>query len=177
MSASVRRRLVIDADVLRGAGQPGTPSESGAARLAFLNAVLSICHHAVVSAELGREWEEHASTAARQWWAAMVSRSKTDPPVALSGDDPLKERVLSTAPTSHERAIMEKDWHLILAALQSDGLIVSCERRARLHFSRAALQVAELRALVWADPHDPGVREWLQEGAPTVPEKCLGHLP
>ena len=177
MSAPMRRRLVVDADVLYGAGQPGTPSDSGARRTKFLNAVLTICHHAVVSTELGREWEEHASKVAVEWWAPMVSWSKTDPPDALSGDDSLKERVLATTPTAAERAIMEKDWHLILAALQSDGLIVSCERKARRHFHRAARDVPELSRLVWVDPHEDDILEWLREGAPTVPERCLGYQP
>jgi len=174
VSAPVRRRLVIDADVLHGAGDPGTPSASGARRVAFLKAVFAICHRVAVPAELQDEWRRHSSAEAREWYVYMWSMGKVEP-VVLRHDAALRERVLATAPTRNERAIMAKDWHLILAALQSDGLIVSCDGHARRHFHRAATDVPELSRLVWADPHEDGILEWLREGAPTVPERCLGY--
>ena len=74
-----------------------------------------------------------------------------------------------TATTEKQAVIMEKDFHLLEAALATDGLIASLDRESRKLFERAARSVRRLRTLVWVDPtsveNDP--IGWLKAGAPT----------
>jgi hypothetical protein len=62
---------------------------------------------------------------------------------------------------------MIKDAHLIEAARATDRIVVSLDERARALFREAALEVSELRVVMWANPdnQEEGVVEWLDRGA------------
>ena len=169
-----RRTLIIDTDVLGGAGESG---HLHAQKLwDFLRLVLDICHRAGVTAALEVEWRAHASKYAVTWQAAMAKRGKRS--LLHRSAARLRKRTLAAAGDPAVRAIMEKDWHLVEGALEADKVIVSCERQARLHFARAAATVADLRGLTWVDLNrcDPDeVKQWLHAGAAPWPEWMLAQ--
>lgn len=71
---------------------------------------------------------------------------------------------------------MEKDLLLILAALETDGLIASCDSKARALFVLAAVQIYDIRNIVWVNPNDvmDHCGEWLKSGARHAQERSLG---
>ena len=60
--------LVVDADILRAAGDSGGHASK---TREMLQAILQICHRVILSSEAQREWKKHASQFSRSWWLAM----------------------------------------------------------------------------------------------------------
>ena len=64
---------------------------------------------------------------------------------------------------------MQKDFHLLDAALATDQTIISLEEIIRGLFARATQRVGEIRDIVWVNPERMEEEEplvWLQNGAP-----------
>src|SRR5215471_15279536 len=80
MAASVERskRLVIDASVARAAGGEDADSPTAKYCRDFLKAVLSICHHVVMTPEISEEWKQHQSRFTSQWRVSMEARKKVE---------------------------------------------------------------------------------------------------
>jgi hypothetical protein len=173
MTAPSRKCLVIDADVMRAAGglDRDDPRSSGCSL--FLQAVLEVCHSVAVTDVILEEWEKHQSYFASTWETSMEQhRKRLDTTPAFSDD--LRARIAATAPGEGERAILQKDMHLIEAALAADMVVVSLDITARYHFAHAAESVTELRELVWISPvqmSQCALRAWLEDGA--TPEEPM----
>jgi len=148
---------VIDASVAQASGegaQEARPCRD------FLLAVLKVCCRIVLSDEGREEWERHMSNFASDWLTKMVSKRK-DYRTGTGISQSLKTRVLSTADGA-EREAMEKDWHLIEAALDTDRMVASLDDEARGLFKSAARQVGGIGGVVWVNPKelkDP--KRWL----------------
>ena len=67
-------------------------------------------------------------------------------------DPQLREKILRTAASEKESDAMERDAHLLEAALEADGLIASNDNEARGLFEKASRSVKQLRALTWVNP-------------------------
>jgi hypothetical protein len=176
-----RRRIVIDADVARSAG-PSGDSQSRPARCArFLESLRDICHLKVLTGALRKEWRSHRSGFFQEWRVSMWARgSHKVAETELRIDVTWREGILRTAATPADRAEMEKDLHLVEAALATDGIIVSCDEAARRRFAQAARTVRQLRNVVWVNParmDGEAAREWLEAGAPPRDEWKLGYRP
>lgn len=72
------RRLVIDANVVRAAGE--TEHTVSSACRKFLDAVARFEHRVVMTTEIQQEWRDHASRYARKWLTRIV-RQETCLPV------------------------------------------------------------------------------------------------
>ena len=121
--AKVSRLLVIDASVLRGAGEKAGHS---AHCTQVLSTILEICHRAVFCSEIQTEWNKHQSRMAVKWRAAMNARKKLiridiqthTKRIAARVDDLLQA-------TAAQKAALEKDVHLLAAAAHSANVIVT----------------------------------------------------
>ncbi len=75
---------------------------------------------------------------------------------------------------------MQKDFHLLEAALETDKTVISLDQTVRTLFAQAAQQVGEIRDVVWVNP-DRTVEEqpivWLQNGAPNEAHRQLSAYP
>ena len=72
-----------------------------------------------------------------------------------------------------------KDFLLIKAALGTDKIIVSLDEKARKPFKIAAIQVNELKDIVWINPdkiEEEKPIEWLENGAEAESDRLLGTL-
>jgi len=172
MAIKSRKRLVIDASVLRAAGQSDHPTSHRCR--AFLDEVLRICHKAVVSGSAATEWRRHSSRFSLAWQAAMASRGK------LMYEDPPPVADLRTAvdalTAAADQVAATKDLHLVEAALAADYVVASLDDRARRVFALVSKDVAALRAVAWANPSldDRAVLLWLREGALAGTQRRLG---
>jgi hypothetical protein len=172
------RRLVVDASVAGAAGgKTATAPTSKLCRdfLLTLQQKTDCC--VAMPGQLRDEWERHRSLFARTWLTAMASRRRVD-----FGDVPLKNkmrraivRVAATKPA--EVAALEKDFHLIEAALDNDRTVVSLDETVRKLFKAAAQSVAAIKKVVWVNPVEPAedAVEWLRGGAKAEAVRMLGH--
>jgi hypothetical protein len=163
MKAKQSRRLVIDACIARSAGTTDHPISRACRE--FLRAVLDVCHRAVFSPELSREWKEHRSDFAVRWRAATVARKKIEYLDSVN-EHPAMRAEIQKMPRAIE---ILKDVHLIEAALATDQIIISSdENTARIPFREIAAKVRSIRHIVWVNPTfaEECAMEWLQDGAP-----------
>lgn len=175
----VSKRLVIDASVARSSGGEEATYPVSVHCRDFLKAVLDICHKVVMTPDIREEWNKHQSEFARKWRSQMVARRKfefLDIPV----NDDLWEKIDILAGSNKQRAEMFKDLRLIEAAIATDKTVVSLDdNTARKFFSRASVQVDELKDIVWVNPtkiEEEKPIEWLTEGAKPESDRLLGTL-
>ncbi len=178
-----KKRLVIDASLARSAGETDSLASSRARH--FLNAVLEICHRTIFTPAIRAEWDRHQSNFTRKWRVQMHSRKKIDV-LPLAQNESLRKGLLKTVrnltnpeeQASNERAI-EKDCHLIEAALAADRIIASSDRKARNLFARGCQTVHEIQPIMWI-MHDQEAMEslkaWLEDGAPDEMVRRLMHI-
>lgn len=123
------RLLAIDASVLRSAGIKEGHSSHCAA---LLTLVLDIGHRAAFSSEIKAEWDKHQSRLAIKWRTAMVARKQIIPlnAQALQGrQQAITARIAAHASLSGpDRFALEKDAHMLAAAVEADRVIVTGDR-------------------------------------------------
>lgn len=175
MAKRKSKRLVIDTSVARAAGARDAIDTRSKQCRDLLTHILTICHQVVMTPELRDEWQKHQSHFTNAWRVAMVARKKmffVDPPAYAE----LLAQVEATAASDKLREAMFKDFLLIRAALETDRTIISGDEKARQPFTVAAQTIAELKAVVWVNPHEDhlAVIRWLERGAEPEPERCLG---
>ena len=81
-----------------------------------------------------------------------------------------------TATRDNEIEDMQKDFHLLEAALATDQTIISLDETIRQLFARASQRVGEIRDIVWVNPDRTEEEEplvWLQNGAPPEDHRKL----
>lgn len=121
--ARVSRLLVIDASVLRSAGER-TGHSAHCTRV--LNSILEICHRAVICTEIQKEWNKHQSRMSSKWRASMNARKKLVKTDISVHQARLSEQIQNLAQvTTVQRSAMAKDVHLLAAAAHADHIIVS----------------------------------------------------
>jgi hypothetical protein len=139
----------------------------------------------VLTPELRAEWGRHASIYSARWRAAMYSRRRVrDLPVAhddglrrnlarcargIAGKDPAQIPGIQSA--------MEKDAHLLEAAIAARGTVASLDDKVRYHFSKCAKNNHSLRAIHWVNPTRPeeDAVTWVRSGAPVEQSRTLEH--
>lgn len=156
-------RLVIDTNVLRGASSTTDASPPGSLLRAVLDAIFRICHRAVISPELEREYRVHASKFGVRWLSAMRRKGKVVETPAIETSRARRWKQSEHLRSGEQRAELEKDLHLVLAALETDGIVVSGEKRVRALLLKV-MEPGEVE-LGWALV-GPETVPWLELGAP-----------
>jgi len=92
-------------------------------------------------------------------------------------DEPLRERIAAAGPHQIAADAMQKDVHLIEAALATDRIVISLDDTVRRLFAGASVNIRELRPVVWANPATEGeeLLNWIKAGAKDEKERRLGH--
>ena len=168
MRARDSKRLVIDADVARAAGSETATHPRAEHCRDFLNAVLSLSHRMVMTEQINNEWKNHQSRFARRWRVSMDARKKIDridPPENAE----LQAKVTTTTNNENEIEVLQKDFHLLQAALVTDQTIISLDETVRQLFKQASQSVGEIRDIIWVNPDRTAEEQpiaWLQNGAP-----------
>ena len=171
MRARDSKRLVIDTDVVQASGKEEATKPRPVHCRNFLKEVRTQNHRVVMTRKISDEWRRHLSHFARGWMVSMYARRKIDyinPPE----DETLKNKVASTANKVKEVEAVEKDFHLLQAALATDRTVISLDETIRELFAQASQQVGEIRDIIWVNPERTEEKPivWLQNGAP--PEAC-----
>ena len=123
------RLLVVDASILHSAG---VREGYSAVCMSLLNAILTICHRAVITQDILEEWNKHQSSLAKKWRASMVGRRKL---IKLDHVDRnfFDDQVTQNVPAGDVKKKREllKDIHLLAAAYQADKLLLTAD--VKLH--------------------------------------------
>lgn len=186
MSTKNSKLLVIDACVLASSGYENATHPTSKHCHQFLQNVLRICHRAVLTRDLEKEWKKHESNFGQIWRGEMERRGKLIYIKSLEDSD-LRAKIymadiLLENLTENQRSQVKKDIHLIEAALATDKIVISLDdKTARRFFTQAAQQVEELRELKtisWVNPDKPEESpiSWLKSGANPEPERLLGFI-
>ena len=169
------KRLVIDTDVAQASGDEDATDPRAIHCRDFLKEVRSQDHRVVMTREISDEWKRHQSRFALEWRVSMDARRKIErinPPE----DEELQDKVTNTASYQNEFEAMEKDFHLLHAALATDQTVISLDETIRWLFKRASQQVGEIRNIIWVNPDRTAEEHpivWLQNGAPPEAHRRL----
>ena len=157
-------RLVVDTNILRGASSTIVAEPPGATLRAVLQAILRICHRAVVSPALAREYNKHASDYGTRWLSAMRTKGKVVEAEATPTSRSRRWQANASRKGSRPGEELQKDLHLVLAAMETDQIVVSCETNAR-DVLLEVMTPDDLPLVSWAvvGPH---TENWLERGAP-----------
>ena len=167
------KRLVVNASVARAAGGEEATASVSISCTEFLETFRDECvHHVVMTPELSEEWDENQSKFAVTWLRSMIARKRFDY-VELPVNQALRDEIEGTATSDNEIDDMQKDFHLLEVARETDQTIISLDETIRQLFARASQHVGEIRDIIWVNPiyaeeEEPVI--WLQNGAP--PEDC-----
>ena len=168
------RRLVIDADVVHSAGETEHPISSACRR--FLETVLDVGHHVVMTDAILAEWHDHMSRYSRRWRRQMYGRRRVYRiEKDEERDNDLRSRI-DQAVHRDQRTIVAKDVHLIEAAIATDRLVTSRDESSRGVFKDASDQVSDLKQIVWVNPtcNNETPIEWLENGVRAEAHRLLG---
>lgn len=166
----------MDASVARSAGwETSTHAPSIRCRQS-LEAILEFDHEVIFSQECLDEWKRHRSSYSKKWLYSMHSRKKVVPPENLARNETLRASLSQTAPSDSSRAAIEKDAHLLEAALQADRIVISRDETVRILFRQCCPAVREIRNVLWANPEVEAeeVVPWLEGGARMEAVRRLG---
>ena len=153
--------------VLRAAGSSVATDGTATLCRELLQLIYGTSHRCAVNNMLLQEWRTHSSAFARLWMQQMQSRRKL---VRVDSGSQLTERVRSALSPHYPPdawANIEKDLHLVHAALATGGIIISADARARLAFTTACGQIRELGRICWIKPEADGdlLFRWLRGDA------------
>jgi hypothetical protein len=149
MRASASLVLVVDASVLRSAGETEHPV-SKACRDALEN-MLTICHRTVLTPALSEERKRHASRFSRKWLRAMTARRKV-----VRSDVVPSVAVDTDALSEPEREALDKDRCLLDAAVGTDRVIVTRDSGLQDILAKTRKGKRLLEDIRWLNPVDDG---------------------
>ncbi len=80
----------------------------------------------------------------------------------------LKNRIRRAVPDQSIRALIDKDRHLIEAALITQERVASLDDQVRKHLANHCVSLTEVNSICWINPAAPSEKaiEWLKAGAP-----------
>lgn len=169
------RALVVDASVAGGAGKREASHAMAATYREALETIRTLELGVVMSPTLIAEWQRHQSRFARKWLVLMRSKRyvvEVDPPLHRATRSAMKRLIQENA-----RAGVEKDLHLVDAALATHRRVLSGDARMRRHLVVIAREVEALRKIHWVDPMSPACLSWLQRRMPDYGALMLGAEP
>lgn len=170
------KRLVVNASVARAAGGKGATASVSVNCTEFLETFQEESpHHVVMTPELSEEWNKHQSNFSARWLKSMIARKRfiyVNPPQ----NSTLSDKIEMTASRERDIEALQKDFHLLQAALATDQTIISLDETIRGLFKRASQQVGEIRDIIWVNPDRTAEEQpiaWLQNGAPPEAHRQL----
>ena len=175
MAKKPSKVIVIDATIMKAAGETSEIDVRSARCRVFLAALRRICHRAILTPDIKVEWDKHQSNFSRRWRTSMAQIGKLVL-VEIELDQTLRSAIRESSRDQFIAAIMIKDARLIEAAFAADCIVVSLDDRARSHFSEVSRQIATLKRISWINPDVKSNKyiKWMEEGAKSLYHHKLG---
>lgn len=137
--------FIVDADIARSAGLSVHPVSKGSRET--LDGILKNEHEAKFCKTLLGEWKKHRSNYASTWFTSMFSKKCI---LIIEHKNQTKLLIQNSTLTENEKAIADKDSHVVDSALSGNSIIISNDITARAAFSNLATQHKSLSVLYWA---------------------------
>ena len=175
MRARDSKQLVIDTDIAQSSGDEDATDPRAIHCRDFLKEMRSQNHTVVMTREINDEWKRHQSRFALEWRVSMDARRRVDridPPEY----EELRDKITDTTTDEDEIQNIEKDFHLLQAALATDQTVISLDETIRGLFRQASQSVGEIRNIIWVNPDRTAEEHpiaWLQDGAPPEADRRL----
>ena len=106
----------------------------------------------------------------------MDARRKIDRIIDPPENENLCTKIVNTARSERQSEDIEKDFHLLQAALATDQTVISLDEIIRGLFRQASQSVGEIRNIIWVNPDRTAEEHpiaWLQDGAPPEANRRL----
>ena len=145
------RLLVVDASVVRSAGETKHPMSSSCRDC--LDAILDICHRVAVTPAILEEWKRHMSWYSRTWRHSMAARGKP-----LKAVEPVDARINLGAYPESVRDEIAKDMCLLEAAFGAEKIIVTRDDSLKKALAQRSDGKALLKSIKWINPLADGVK-------------------
>lgn len=169
------RRILLDASI---AGCAGTRAEAtDPATLACRDALKALSaseSRAAFTPHSFEEWKRHRGTYSYAWLTSMHARRRVEflpEPRANRGFRKAAAKRFGTEPPTLEK--VQKDQHLVEAALAHHAPVLSRDDRMRSHMRALCGLHRELSRVHWVSPLDENCCQWLEAGAPDDPERRI----
>jgi hypothetical protein len=176
-----QKNFVVDACIMKAAGQ--TAGTSSNCRK-FLSLILDNEHKVVITEEIKKEWENHQSSFSSEWRIAMTRKNLTFRPEnsKLSEHIDLKNQIDNTLKTdikfkdSKYYEDVNKDFHLVQAALVSDKLVSSLDDKMKKILTKICDEHTVLKTISWLNPDKQceTTTDWFINGCKTTPDFLIG---
>lgn len=174
--------IVVDTDIVRAASDDMSNNDNKITAKQcslFLLTMQEQKLELVFSQQIYEEWKkkrenekQYMSCFSANWLASMYARKLVRNVTPQQSG--LKDKVLQEFKLEEEKSDVSKDFHLIEAALAADKTIASCNDKERDKFKQVSIE--QIKNIVWRNPKDEDVIEWLKEGAPPKDEYKLGFI-
>lgn len=174
--ARTSKLLVVDASIMAAAGGEAATDPTPAHARDALKAILAICHKVCLSPALSEEWKRHQSRFARRWLTQMYTARKV-----IAHEPPACHEILADIRTFHaiaqsDIAAVEKDIHLIAAALAADRAVLSWDHRVAIAIRKVCVDTTTITSksvshVLWIDPiaDRDALQARLSENGPAQP--------
>jgi hypothetical protein len=167
-------RLVVDTDVTSSAGKSEAPRSKNCRTT--LETIRDEGHSIVMTDDINDEWRRHRSKYALHWLTSMYARKKVSW-VDISPSDKLRSIISTTSDIESKRQAMEKDVHLLEAALVTDQKVLSLDDTVRNLFSNLCSRYNPIKVISWLNPDTQNERviQWLKLVPKDDQTHCLVH--
>jgi len=145
MSKTISRLLVVDACVVRSAGETEHPISSASRKC--LQDILHICHRVAITTEIKMEWDRHMSRFSRKWRRSMAARKK--PLIAIRPGKITLD--LGQFTPSAQKAI-EKDRCYLEATIAAEHIIVTRDNALKTALGETKEGTNLIESLQWINP-------------------------
>ena len=164
--------LVVDANIAQSSGH--SEDQTSINSREFLEILRDFGHRIVMSTDIEREWNDHYSGFSTDWLTTMTTTGKVHN-LGNVQDQELRNKIELSAPDIHIFKIMQKDTHLLEAALVTDMTVASSDKRVHGHFCHVCQHIEEIRAVMWVNPvvAEDACAGWLKQGAPEEAETSI----
>ncbi len=168
------KRIVIDASIARSAGKAEHPVSRSCRE--FLEQILKICHHVVMTPDIREEWKKHRSRFTATWLASMTARKKVCV-VLPTADVSVVEKLRKAQVAEKDKVAIRKDMLLVEAALATDSRVASLDEEVRSLLRAFSEQWGRIKTVAWVNPSkvEDKTIAWLSSGASPQKEQLLGY--
>lgn len=123
--------------------------------------------------DIKKQWDLVKSKIANQFLSTMATRNRIENLKSITNNIKLQFQNL-TCP-QNIRVPLERDIHLIEAALDVDKIVISKDKKARLKFCIISDELEDIKVIMWADPTmtEDSAIIWLENSMPKDNNKFL----
>lgn len=146
------KRLVVDTDIIRSAGNEKARDPRSVICRDFLRNILAADELKIILTDaVLEEWRKHLSTFSRTWLTSMYARKRVER-IDVPFDVDLREKISTLASSTKKQEAMLKDTHLLEAAMKADKTIFSIDETVRGYFQEIAPGLVILKDIIWINP-------------------------